>query len=305
MSKTNIIFIGSTNNFRNYYALKQLYEEPEISIALVIFNDPKCFKYHRKLWNGTKYEIVKNNNDVGKRKQNNSNLIKYFIKYKNIYKVYSRKIFRFLYWLTWQRNSYSWKEKNDNKFLPLEDFCIENNLPFKKLCKKYNLSDQLTLLKQYNFDLIITCWAWKIHKDFVNAFNGKLLNFHFELLPDYGGGNHFAPLINREKYSGITAQYMAVNIDEGNVLHKEKVPIFKHDTPEDVERKKVKIFPQVIKIGIQKTLNNEQGVKLNNINYYYRMPKELYKQIIRKNKWRRLFGLSPLTISPGNKIEKK
>lgn len=109
----------------------------------------------------------------------------------------------------------------------------------------------------YNPDLVILAGFNSILKeDFVNAFEGRILNIHPSLLPAYGGPGmwghnvHEAVLAAGEKESGVTVHIVTNEVDGGPIVLQETVPVFEGDTPETLEarihQKEYSLFPRAI-----------------------------------------------------------
>ena len=77
-----------------------------------------------------------------------------------------------------------------------------------------------------------------ISKDFINKFNGKILNIHPSLLPKYKGLNtHQRAIMNNEKISGCTVHFVNSKLDSGKIILQKSVKITKKDTPSTLARK--------------------------------------------------------------------
>lgn len=94
----------------------------------------------------------------------------------------------------------------------------------------------------YHPDLVILAGFNSIlREEFVNAFEGKILNIHPSLLPAYGGPGmwghnvHEAVLQAGEKESGVTVHIVTNEVDGGPIVMQERVPVLEGDTPETLE----------------------------------------------------------------------
>jgi phosphoribosylglycinamide formyltransferase 1 len=129
-------------------------------------------------------------------------------------------------------------------------FAKDNNIDtyvFNKdeLC---NTNLVLDIIKKYDIDLIVLAgFLLKIPKQFIDNFNGKIINIHPSLLPKYGGKGmyginiHNAVIKNKEKQSGITIHYVNENYDEGNIIAQHKINLLNNETPESL-LEKIKIL---------------------------------------------------------------
>ena len=91
-----------------------------------------------------------------------------------------------------------------------------------------------------------------LSKNFINKFNGKIVNIHPSLLPKYKGlDTHRRVILNKEKYSGCTVHFVTSKLDSGKIVLQKKVKISKNDTPKSLAKKILKqehiIYPQALK----------------------------------------------------------
>ena len=165
--------------------------------------------------------------------------------------------------------------KNLIKFSLLKNFPININLIISsdknakgiKYAKKFNIKHKIFLFKKKKKDekkillnlkkrkikLICLAGFLKIlSKNFINNFNGKILNIHPSLLPKYKGLNtHERAIKNKEKFSGCTVHYVNSRLDSGKIILQKKVKITKNDNPKSLEKKILKeeyiLYPKAIK----------------------------------------------------------
>jgi phosphoribosylglycinamide formyltransferase-1 len=115
----------------------------------------------------------------------------------------------------------------------------------------------LKKLKDARIDLVVLAgFLKKIPAEMVQAFEGRMVNIHPALLPDYGGQGmygmhvHRAVVENEEEETGITIHLVSEDYDEGEILFQESIEIDADDAPEDVAYKvqqlEHKHYPEVI-----------------------------------------------------------
>jgi phosphoribosylglycinamide formyltransferase 1 len=115
----------------------------------------------------------------------------------------------------------------------------------------------LKKLQDARIDLVVLAgFLKKIPLEMVQAFEGRMVNIHPALLPDYGGEGmfglnvHKAVVENEEEETGITIHLVSENYDEGEIIFQETVEIDADDSPEDVAYKvqqlEHKHYPEVI-----------------------------------------------------------
>lgn len=88
--------------------------------------------------------------------------------------------------------------------------------------------------------------------DFVNQWQGRMLNIHPSLLPDYKGLNtHARALADGKKETGCTVHYVVPEMDAGEIIVQKRVPIFEGDTEQDVQQRVHEVehvaYPQALR----------------------------------------------------------
>ena len=107
-------------------------------------------------------------------------------------------------------------------------------------------------LKKKKINLICLAGFMKVLSgDFINNFNGKILNIHPSLLPKYKGLNtHERVISNNEKYSGCTVHYVNSKLDSGKIILQKKVKVKKNDNAKKLAKKILiqehKLYPRAI-----------------------------------------------------------
>jgi phosphoribosylglycinamide formyltransferase-1 len=91
-------------------------------------------------------------------------------------------------------------------------------------------------------DLICLC-GWLKKLAVPRRWEGRILNIHPGLLPQYGGAGmygmhvHRAVLAAGEAESGATVHLVDGEYDHGRILRQLRVPVLPDDTPEDLQRR--------------------------------------------------------------------
>ena len=121
-------------------------------------------------------------------------------------------------------------------------FANQNNINTKVYYFKKRSKDEkkiLNILLKEKIQIICLAGFMKIlSKNFIKKFNGKIINIHPSLLPNYKGLNtHTRVLDNNEKYTGCTVHFVNSKLDSGEIILQKKVKIFKKDTPESLASK--------------------------------------------------------------------
>ena len=120
--------------------------------------------------------------------------------------------------------------------------------------KKQTITEKeiLLYLKKRKINLICLAGFMKIlSKNFIQNFDGKILNIHPSLLPKYKGLNtHERAIENKDKYSGCTVHFVNSKLDSGKIINQKKVKINKSDTSSSLAKKILtqehKLYPKAI-----------------------------------------------------------
>ena len=159
-------------------------------------------------------------------------------------------------------------KSSKNYNFPIDiSFVITNNknangLRFAKLhkipFKTFNLNNYrekekaLNQLRKKKIKLICLAGYMKIlPKDFIQKFNGKIINIHPSLLPKFKGLNTFSKAIKaKEKFSGCTVHYVNEKLDSGKIILNKKVIIDKNENEKSlklkVQKKEYKAYSEAI-----------------------------------------------------------
>jgi phosphoribosylglycinamide formyltransferase 1 len=120
------------------------------------------------------------------------------------------------------------------KYIPKQDFTNEDLV--------------LTLMEQYKIDYIALAGFLLMIPDYlIQKFDGKIVNIHPSLLPNYGGPGmyghfvHEAVKASRDKESGCTIHLVNQKYDDGEILFQARCPVNQGDTSEDIARNVLKL----------------------------------------------------------------
>ena len=79
-------------------------------------------------------------------------------------------------------------------------------------------------------------------KNFINKFNGKIINIHPSLLPKYKGLHTFRRVLKfKEKITGCTVHHVDQKLDSGKKILQKRVFISDYDNEESLKVKVQKI----------------------------------------------------------------
>ena len=95
-----------------------------------------------------------------------------------------------------------------------------------------------------------------LSKNFIEKFQGKIINIHPSLLPKYKGLNtHIRAIKNREKFAGCTVHYVTSKLDSGKIILQKRVKISKKDNHFSLAKKVLKMEHLIYPAAIKKILN--------------------------------------------------
>ena len=125
---------------------------------------------------------------------------------------------------------------------------------------KKNLAEKIIIseLEKYNVKFICLAGFMKIFSsNFINSFNGKIVNIHPSYLPMYKGLNtSVRALENKEKFSGCTVHYVSSKLDSGQIILQKKVKITKNETESSLDKKIIKEEHKLYRAAILKIFTN-------------------------------------------------
>ena len=110
----------------------------------------------------------------------------------------------------------------------------------------------ISILRKNQIEMICLAGFMKIlSKNFIQKFNGKIINIHPSLLPKYKGLNtHKRALKDKEEYSGCTVHFVNSKLDSGKIILQKRVKISKNETEKSLTKKILiqehKIYPKAI-----------------------------------------------------------
>ena len=110
----------------------------------------------------------------------------------------------------------------------------------------------LTLLNKEQINFICLAGFMKIlSKNFIQKFDGKIINIHPSLLPKYKGLNtHNKAIANKDKFAGCTVHYVTEKLDSGKIIMQKKIKIATDDNHSTLAKKVLiqehKLYPAAI-----------------------------------------------------------
>ena len=113
-------------------------------------------------------------------------------------------------------------------------------------------ADIVRLFSEAEVELVVLAGFMRIVKEpLLSAFPRKIINIHPSLLPKFPGLEAWKQaLVAGEKVTGCTVHYVDANVDSGEMLGQETVPILPEDSPERlharIQLSEHKLLPAII-----------------------------------------------------------
>lgn len=172
----------------------------------------------------------------------------FFQKAKKTYKIFGLGFF--LYYSL----KYFSRIINFNKRVP--KVLKKYNIPEIRLEKSINHKESLSIIKNYNPDLLISIAGNQIFKtELINLAPKGCLNLHTALLPKYRGlMPSFWVLKNSEKHTGVSVFFVDKGIDSGPILVQKRIEI-NNMSQEQLIKASKKIGIEAIIEGIEKIIS--------------------------------------------------
>lgn len=179
--------------------------------------------------------------------------------------------------------------------------------PYSYYSKKYtfplfkissiNSEDSVELIKKLKPDVIYSvAYPQKISEIVLSIPPKGCINFHDSILPKYRGlCAHFWITANNEKKGGVTALYIAKELDSGKIILQREFKIDKDDSMQRVYYQNSKLMGKMI-LEIQEKLNNNK-IKAyqqpESASSYYSWPNKDGARLFKKNR-KKLFKFKEL-----------
>ncbi|WP_410208942.1 phosphoribosylglycinamide formyltransferase [Fusobacterium sp.] len=144
----------------------------------------------------------------------------------------------------------------------VQGYIFDRKILKKDLCRAID-----KVVSERGVDLIVLAGFLSIiDEEFVNKWKKKIINIHPSLLPKYGGPGmygikvHEAVIANKEKESGCTVHYVDTGVDSGEIIKQVKVPVFKDDTAEILQKRVLVQEHRLLPESIEKIIKESKGV---------------------------------------------
>lgn len=164
------------------------------------------------------------------------------------------------------------------------DIATKLNLPYVSL--PHNNPDIKTIIETLDLDIGIILGARIINKEIIDSFNIGIINSHPGLLPDMAGLDPVQWAILEDTSMGVSIHFINDKIDQGILLEKQQVPVFKDDTFVDIllriQNEELHLLVKTIKD--LKYYLKEKARPLETANYHKGVPKEREEELLIKFK---------------------
>ena len=96
----------------------------------------------------------------------------------------------------------------------------------------------IKIFEAHQVDLIVMAgWMRVVSKKFCEAFAGRLINLHPSLLPKYKGLHAIEQAMKAgETETGASVHFVTAELDSGDIIKQQPVPILPGDTVESLQR---------------------------------------------------------------------
>jgi methionyl-tRNA formyltransferase len=120
------------------------------------------------------------------------------------------------------------------------------------------------LIKTYNIQAAISAnWKFTLSEDFLNLFKGGVLNFHLGNLPDYKGNATVNwSIINSEKFINANIHKMDPELDAGDIITREAIPITADTYISDIITQAERIAPLLFEKALNMVLEDPHAYEV-------------------------------------------
>lgn len=137
------------------------------------------------------------------------------------------------------------------------DYCRSNAIDFRVMEPDDIARSMVELREACRLDWMGLTFNRILPQSVISAFNGRIFNFHFSLLPAFPGfGATRKALEAKLPQTGVTAHLIDAGIDTGPVIAQAKVEILPGDTEQTLGRRQ---FDAAVPLAIQTVRRAERG----------------------------------------------
>lgn len=122
----------------------------------------------------------------------------------------------------------------------------------------------LEALAENQIDLVVMAGYLEIvSPKLIETYRDRIINIHPSLIPNYCGKGYYGMHVhnavkqNNEKFSGATVHFVDEGVDTGQIIIQESVRLSAEDSPEDIQKKVLRVEHRILTEGIKKFVNGE------------------------------------------------
>ncbi len=179
-------------------------------------------------------------------------------------------------------------------------YCNSHSIPYF-ITHETNLDVLLPAFESMSFDyVLVNEWSAKLSPKIAALANIEAMNCHPSYLPEYRGGNiTYAPLINKEKTSGITVHVLTEKFDAGQIIAQQRFDISFKETTKSLTFKRSLYVGDVLLEAIDKAGKNEEYKPNPSSPFWKKQSFGSYVLHRTVNTLRGMVGLSIIRRNPG------
>ena len=131
-------------------------------------------------------------------------------------------------------------------------FFKDNRLEFEK--------ELMHCLKKFGTEFVCLAGFMRIlTAQFVNYWNGRILNIHPSLLPKFRGlRTHTKALVAGEKYHGCTVHEVTEHLDDGPILGQARVTVLPEDTTDSLSQRVLLLEHELYPIVLRRFIEGDR-----------------------------------------------
>lgn len=128
---------------------------------------------------------------------------------------------------------------------PVKKLALKNNI---KVYQPEKIKHEIELIKNLNPDIIVVvAYGQILPESILNIPKYGCINVHASLLPLYRGASCIAaPIINNDKYTGVTIMKMDKGMDTGDIIKQAKIELKGNETAEVLHEKLAKLGTSIL-----------------------------------------------------------
>lgn len=170
------------------------------------------------------------------------------------------------------------------------DFCVDNKI------NCHVIDNFIVNKKKKEGTLVVIGWSYLLKDNVLSLFD-TAINCHGGLLPDYRGNNTYMhAFANMADTYGATIHYIDSTFDNGDIVMRGELKLYKEETPEIMHRRICEITALMIPNALVRITDRSLSYKQKGeARYFYKISREEMWKIRKENEERLQQGLSFIT----------